>query len=190
MKGQVLDYSIQTHSGIISGANGNRYSFTGADWQSAGFPRAGMAVDFNVAGNSATGIYLDNPTAAYAAPAPAVSRSENAGGNRAGAGAGRSGASSLMPMFGLIVGIPTLFLFWIPLLGWLMMMVGLGLSVAGLVTARQNGQSSLLAIAAIVLNAIPVSIHIASAIVIILLVKVVKAAAAEFMPILQSLPFF
>ena len=107
-----------------------------------------------------------------------------------GAPAPRSGGQPVMGIIGLIIGVPTLFLFWIPLLGWLMMMVGLGLSVAGLVTARQNGQSAALAIAAIVLNAIPVSIHIAGAIIIILLVKVLKAASAEFLPILKSLPFF
>ena len=100
------------------------------------------------------------------------------------------GKTPVMAIIGLIVGVPTLFLFWIPLLGWLMMMVGLGLSIAGLVTAKQNGQPMALAVAAVVLNSIPLSIHLASAIFIILVVKVLKAAAAEFLPVLESLPFF
>ena len=29
MKGRILDYSIQTNSGVISGADGNRYEFFG-----------------------------------------------------------------------------------------------------------------------------------------------------------------
>ena len=33
MNGQVLDYSVQTNSGLISGDDGTRYTFIGAEWK-------------------------------------------------------------------------------------------------------------------------------------------------------------
>ena len=59
MTGQILDYSIQTNEGVISGDDGNRYSFTGADWQEPGAPQTGMRVDFQADGTAATGIYSE-----------------------------------------------------------------------------------------------------------------------------------
>jgi uncharacterized RDD family membrane protein YckC len=73
MTGQILDYSIQTNSGAISGDDGNRYSFTGADWQEAGAPQPGTRVDFEANGNVAAGIYSEarvaGATLAVATPA-------------------------------------------------------------------------------------------------------------------------
>ncbi len=46
MKGQILDFSIQTNSGVISGEDGKRYEFTGADWRETSPPQRGMQVDF------------------------------------------------------------------------------------------------------------------------------------------------
>ena len=89
MTGQILDYSVQTNTGFIAGDDGNRYTFTGADWQETGPPRAGTRVDFDTEGNAATAIYgevaVNNatptgdpvapmPTAAAAAPDPALSQ--------------------------------------------------------------------------------------------------------------------
>ena len=58
MKGQVLDFSIQTNSGIISGEDQNRYQFNGAEWGDQKPPARGDFVDFSHdnAGN-ATQIY-------------------------------------------------------------------------------------------------------------------------------------
>ncbi len=58
MKGQVLDFSIQTNSGIISGEDQNRYQFNGAEWRDQKPPARGDFVDFSHdnAGN-ATQIY-------------------------------------------------------------------------------------------------------------------------------------
>ena len=53
MKGQILDYSIQTNSGIISGDDQNRYNFTGAEWRGQRPPTRGDRVDFDV--DSTTG---------------------------------------------------------------------------------------------------------------------------------------
>ena len=87
MNGQVLNFDIAANSGVITGADGNRYNFTGADWMDANNPARGMGVDFDTDGNNAVNIYGDAPAPvpqpapaaapAYAAPAaaaPAVSR--------------------------------------------------------------------------------------------------------------------
>ena len=59
MTGQILDYSIQTNSGVISGDDGNRYTFQGEDWKEPGMPQQGMRVDFDVDGGAARGIYSE-----------------------------------------------------------------------------------------------------------------------------------
>ena len=47
MKGQVLDFSIQTNSGIISGEDQNRYQFSGVEWRDQKPPARGDSVDFS-----------------------------------------------------------------------------------------------------------------------------------------------
>ena len=60
MKGQVLEFSIQRNAGIISGDDGQRYTFTGAEWKESRPPSAGSYVDFATEEGSseASGIYL------------------------------------------------------------------------------------------------------------------------------------
>lgn len=58
MKGQILDYSIQSNSGTISGADGSRYYFNGSEWKGTGAPMRGMAVDFDAEGNQAKAVYV------------------------------------------------------------------------------------------------------------------------------------
>jgi len=58
MKGQILDFSIQSNSGVISGSDGNRYSFSGAEWKGNGSPTRGMAVDFATDGDRAKSVYI------------------------------------------------------------------------------------------------------------------------------------
>ena len=73
MTGQILDYSVQTNTGYISGDDGNRYTFSGADWEGAGPPRVGTRVDFAAEGNAATAIYGEMPSnAALPAHSPAA----------------------------------------------------------------------------------------------------------------------
>ena len=57
MIGQILDFTIQTSSGVISGEDGNRYDFVGAEWKDSVSPSRGMSVDFEVDGNNAASIY-------------------------------------------------------------------------------------------------------------------------------------
>lgn len=57
-KGTLLDYSIQTNKGIISGDNGQRYSFQGSDWKEVSkHPTKGDRVDFIAVGQTASEIY-------------------------------------------------------------------------------------------------------------------------------------
>ena len=58
MKGKILDFSIQSNSGAISGEDGERYNFDGADWSGDSPPTRGMSVDFSIEDNQAKEIYL------------------------------------------------------------------------------------------------------------------------------------
>ena len=57
MNGQILDFTIQTSSGVISGEDGNRYDFVASEWKDSVNPSRGMRVDFEVDGNNAVSIY-------------------------------------------------------------------------------------------------------------------------------------
>lgn len=62
MKGKVLDFSIQSNTGIILGDNGSRYPFTGQQWKEQINPIRGTAVDFEVSTDQqAIAIYIDAP---------------------------------------------------------------------------------------------------------------------------------
>ncbi|OTL18377.1 DUF805 domain-containing protein [Acinetobacter pittii] len=68
MKGRILDFSIQTNTGIITGEDHKRYSFVGSEWKETQAPVRGYEVDFEInAEGQATGVYLEiaaNPTPA------------------------------------------------------------------------------------------------------------------------------
>lgn len=57
MRGQVLDFSIQSNSGVITAEDGKRYRFSGSDWRDNSTPTRGVTVDFQVSGDSALEIY-------------------------------------------------------------------------------------------------------------------------------------
>jgi len=58
MKGQILDFTVQSNSGTISAADGKRYSFAGSEWKGAGVPMRGMTVDFEADKTQAKAVYL------------------------------------------------------------------------------------------------------------------------------------
>ncbi|MCP4777175.1 MAG: hypothetical protein GY880_23385 [Planctomycetaceae bacterium] len=95
MKGQVLDFSVQSNSGIISGTDGARYNFSGSEWKEAIAPSRGMHVDFESQGANAVSIY----------------RALGGGGGAAGAQWGGGTMAALMagsiaiPLIGIIFGI-------------------------------------------------------------------------------------
>lgn len=65
MKGTLLDFSIQTNEGIITGQDNNRYKFAGAEWKENVSPNRGQQVDFDVnESGQAVGIYLEYPAQA------------------------------------------------------------------------------------------------------------------------------
>ena len=57
MKGKILDFSIESNSGAISGEDGGRYNFDGADWKGDSHPARGLSVDFSVEDNQAKEVY-------------------------------------------------------------------------------------------------------------------------------------
>ena len=57
MKGKILDYNIQESNGIISGDDGQRYSFENKDWKSSELPKINQIVDFEVDENKAKSVY-------------------------------------------------------------------------------------------------------------------------------------
>ena len=57
MKGKILDFSVQSNSGAISGEDGERYNFDSSDWKVDSPPAPGMSVDFSVEDNQAKEIY-------------------------------------------------------------------------------------------------------------------------------------
>lgn len=62
MQGNILDFSIQSNSGIISGSDQKRYQFTGSEWKEQRPPQRGMTVDFDInAEGNAVGIYSALP---------------------------------------------------------------------------------------------------------------------------------
>jgi len=66
MKGKVLDFSIQTNSGIITGEDNKRYQFNGGEWKEQSIPLRGIDVDFDhTEDGQAIGVYLalDSQTA-------------------------------------------------------------------------------------------------------------------------------
>jgi len=59
MKGKILDFNIQSSSGVISADDGNRYNFSTSEWKSDKSPAVNQVVDFAINGENATAIYLD-----------------------------------------------------------------------------------------------------------------------------------
>ena len=61
MNGTILDYSVQTSSGLITGDDGNRYNFVGAEWKDEAIPNRGTRVDFEAQGGDAVAVYRAMP---------------------------------------------------------------------------------------------------------------------------------
>lgn len=60
MKGRILNFSIQTNTGIITGEDHKRYNFVGSEWKETQAPVRGYEVDFEInAEGQATGVYLE-----------------------------------------------------------------------------------------------------------------------------------
>lgn len=65
-----------------------------------------------------------------------------------------------MGVAGMVLGILAVVFFWVPVLNFILIVVGLPLSIAGLVVGKQRGEPVGMAIAGIVLNSIPLAINI------------------------------
>lgn len=53
MTDEILTFSIQTSSGMINVADGQRYAFDGSNWRESTPPMRGVAVDFQPQGSTA-----------------------------------------------------------------------------------------------------------------------------------------
>ena len=69
MKGQILDFNIQSSSGLISAEDGKRYSFAASEWKDAKLPNKGMRVDFDISDGKATAVYLAIGATGQSSPA-------------------------------------------------------------------------------------------------------------------------
>ena len=127
MKGRVLNYSVQENAGVISGDDGNRYTFEGPQWREQAAPVQGAYVDFQVAQDTdhAVSIYL----ARGAAPSSVVEKSKVVAGVLAilfgvlGVHKfylGYSGQGALLLVL-FILGIPLMFLFGTGIIVWLVL---------------------------------------------------------------------
>ena len=63
MKGKILSYDNNTRNGIISGDDGNRYTFDVVEWKAAVLPKVGASVDFASNGAFAEAIFADSAAA-------------------------------------------------------------------------------------------------------------------------------
>jgi TM2 domain-containing membrane protein YozV len=64
MKGQILDYSVSSNTGTITGVDGSRYYFPGSEWKGTAVPMRGMSVDFEADGTQARAVYMGLGSAA------------------------------------------------------------------------------------------------------------------------------
>lgn len=60
MKGKILDFNEESRSGVISGDDGNRYTFEVKEWNGSILPKAGNKVDFACKGENAEAIYAES----------------------------------------------------------------------------------------------------------------------------------
>lgn len=179
MNGQVLDYSIQNNSGVISADNGRRYSFAGGGWQASNPPSVGMHVDFQPSGNTAIGIY-------------AVPGANSTAGSASSAAPGTSGKISTMGIVGMSAGLLAIIFFKSTLLGFLLMVVGLGASAVGLVVGRRRGEQVGFAVTGIVLSLIPLALNIIIATVVTLMLNADSGNSGGIFEAIvkQILPFY
>ena len=158
MKGSVLNFSAQSNAGVISGDDGNRYNFGGADWRAPTPPQRGARVDFGIDGNVATAIYAD-PSGSAASGRASAPTSRVAG----AVAAPDSPRYSTMGIVGTYAGVLAIFFFNNAILGFPLMLAGITLSVAGLIIGTQQGHRVGFANAGIALSVTPVLLHAISA---------------------------
>lgn len=133
MKGSILEFSVQQGSGVISGDNGERYTFSGSEWKSEAAPQKGMKVDFvDGEGRSAKEIYT------------AVGSEQ---------GQGEVSGSMKKAIIAIICAVLA---FFIPVIGIVLSVVGLILGRQARVAAQaeRDDNAALVALIAIIVAAI------------------------------------
>ena len=102
MFGYILHYSVQTGTGVISGDDGNRYSFAGRDWLDREPPTRGDRVEFTALQDQAANItvitpaYRETPGPSHPSAVPEIA---------SGCGAGCLTWIGVAALLGIVVGI-------------------------------------------------------------------------------------
>ncbi len=125
MRGEVLTYDDGPGTGLISGDDGARYSFTRADLQQLTPLKAGTKVDFIVAEGAATQIFIIAP--AQGRPASYIPGAAGSGQSFEWRtlffdATGRIGQRDYWIGFGILFAA-TLLLSWLPLIGFIISLV-------------------------------------------------------------------
>lgn len=124
MKGKILDYNFQESKGVISGDDGNRYSFENSQWKADSSPKVNQTVDFVADGDIAKDIYLVKTQINDLASSLNIEGSE-----------ARKGAVYAA------IGSGLMFLAIIPVLGALLVIVGFVLEIMGVKKLSDNAQN-------------------------------------------------
>ena len=121
MKGKILDYNIQESTGIISGDDGRRYSFSNSEWKASESPKVNQTVDFEAQDGVANAIYL------VKAQIPDFASTLNIEGSEARKGAVYGAIGSGLTFFSII-----------PFLGILFLIAGIVLEFMGVKKLSDN----------------------------------------------------
>jgi len=78
MRGTVITFDRNTNSGIISGQDGNRYTFFTQDWRASSFPGEGLQVDFVNENFYAKEIFVVQNSPVYAQSGTVLNKSRTA----------------------------------------------------------------------------------------------------------------
>ena len=163
MKGQVLNVNAQTNGGVISGDDGNRYTFDRTEWRMSDEPRRGLRVDFDPDGSAAREIYAEIGAAGISPP---VTTSPAGQASLAALTTGSTIWTSGMGGVGMFVGLAALILFWVPLFGSLLLLVGMGLSLTALVIGKRRSQPVGLAVSGVLVNSVALGVRTLLAVII------------------------
>lgn len=100
MEGVVLDFSLNTRTGLARCTQGNRYEFSIDEWKSSDLPKAGDRIDFQCIGDQAHEVYRTHTSnnSPYQAPNQPLA-------------AGQAPITNALAVISMIAGILGLFFF-------------------------------------------------------------------------------
>lgn len=103
MEGVVLDFTLDSRTGIARCNQGNRYLFSIDDWKSSDLPKAGDRVDFQCIGDQAHEVYRTHPSTNSPYQPPAYTAQ--------GLPSGQLPTTNALAVISMVAGIIGLFFF-------------------------------------------------------------------------------